>query len=80
MSSRQWPTRAKGTCTLRFDLAHVWQPTLTCVSSPLARRADELRKANEYQKSARSKMCCLAMVAVIVAAAILVPLLLKQNN
>jgi t-SNARE complex subunit (syntaxin) len=27
----------------------------------------ELRKANEYQKSSRNKMCCLALILLIVA-------------
>jgi len=31
---------------------------------------EELRKANEYQKSSRNKMCCLALIILIVAAII----------
>jgi len=33
---------------------------------------EELRKANDYQKSSRNKMCCLALIILIIAAIIVV--------
>lgn len=33
---------------------------------------EELRKANEYQKSSRNKMCCLALIILIIAAIIVI--------
>jgi len=33
---------------------------------------EDLRKANEYQKSSRNKMCCLALIILIIAAVIVV--------
>jgi len=33
---------------------------------------EDLRKANDYQKSSRNKMCCLALIILIIAAIIVV--------
>ena len=42
--------------------------------------AQQLEKANRYQKKSRNKMCCFLLILIIVLAIVVVPLVLNNNK